>query len=585
MEQTLRHRWGSSKLFRAYYRDYQTFLERPETAAKDIAHDDEYLEVATVQSDLSKFYDRVRPMLLNQKLRGFQERADERPFFDLAGRVLNWHWSSDAEVTWAQRYGGDHQLENFQEVALPQGLVAAGLFANVALIDLDASLRQQIGTLLSEDSQLTLHDVCYYVDDLRLVLTLPRGSFRDDEPRLEEIMTEALQQSLSSTASGLRVARDKTSVTIRGRERRFLIQQAREAARIQTQGSGTFDTVHGTKLIAQIEGFFHTQRQFAVSDGAKDDTLLAGIPDMADDTAARFAAGRMRRTFRSLRPLLPDEPDEESSFLEEIDDNEPVPKVALVLSKSQLDEKGRIFSGLLVEQWVKNPGNIRLLRIALDLYPDHEFLEEILNLLRPAWSRPGLGRAKREVMLYCLADLFRAGATETGLVPDDESESLPSGVSVEKYHERLVQEAQEIFYEYVSGTARRSRYPWYLMQQVFLYLATRDQVPNSILSAKTREGPLLHHYYGLLKFLCGQIPVKHEDRSLYLVESCTAFGIDTSRVLGALSRVSNAFLKQVNSISPFVAKTLWLELTRFRGYLILLGGGIHHATNTSRISA
>ncbi len=28
-----------------------------------------------------------------------------------------------------------------------------------------------------------------------------------------------------------------------------------------------------------------------------------------------------------------------------------------------------------------------------------------------------------------------------------------------------------------------------------------------------------------------------------------------------------------------------VELTRFRGYLILLGGGIHDATNTSRIPA
>ena len=107
---------------------------------------------------------------------------------------------------------------------------------------------------------------------------------------------------------------------------------------------------------------------------------------------------------------------------------------------------------MLVEQWVKNPGNIRLLRIALDLYPDHEFLDEILNLLRPAWDFPGLRRAKREVMLYCLADLFRAGATETGIVPDDESESLPSGISVEDYHERLVREAYEIFYAYISGT-------------------------------------------------------------------------------------------------------------------------------------
>ena len=153
----------------------------------------------------------------------------------------------------------------------------------------------------------------------------------------------------------------------------------------------------------------------------------------------------MRRTFRSLRPLLPDETEEESPLLEDREDKEPVARVTLVLSKTQLDEKGKIFSGLLVEQWVRNPGNIRLLRIALDLYPDHEFLDEILNLLRPGWDLPGLRRAKREVMLYCLADLFRAGATETGMVPDDESESLPSGVSVEDYHERLTQEARAIF--------------------------------------------------------------------------------------------------------------------------------------------
>ena len=45
-----------------------------------------------------------------------------------------------------------------------------------------------------------------------------------------------------------------------------------------------------------------------------------------------------------------------------------------------------------------------------------------------------------------------------------------------------------------------------------------------------------------------------------MVESSTAFGIGTRRALEAVSRVSIAFLKQVNSISPFVAKTLWENL-------------------------
>ena len=556
-ESGLRHRWGSSKLYRGYYRDYRTFLERPEIAAQDFDPEDEHLEVAIVQSDLSKFYDRVSPVMLNQKVRSFQEEMDEGPFFDLAARVFNWYWADGADTTWARRYARDHHLQDFENIALPQGLVAGGFFANIALIDFDAELRQKIGTLLSEDDQLTLYDVCYYVDDLRLVLTLSRGSFPGGEPQIEELVVEALQQSLSSTASGLRVARNKTSATIRGREKRFLIKQAREAARIQTQGSGTFDTTHGTNLIAQIEGFFHTQRQFSISDGTKDSALLVGIPDMADDTAARFAAGRMRRTFRSLRPLLPDEADEEATLQEEREDEEPISKVALVLSKSQLDEKGRIFSRLLIEHWVRNPGNIRLLRIALDLYPDHEFLDKILILLRPAWDLPGLRRAKREVMIYCLADLFRAGATETGIVPDDESESLPNGISVEEYHERLVQEAREIFFAYLSGTVRRSRFPWYLMQQVFLYLAARDEVPHLIAETSRKEGVLLRHYWRLLKFLHGYVPANVEERSLYLVESCTAFGFGTRRALEEVSRVSFAFIRQVNSISPFVAKILW----------------------------
>ena len=549
----LRHRWGSSKLYRAYFRDYQTFLERPKTVARELDSEDEDLEVAIVQSDLSKFYDRVRPVLLHEKLRLFQESVDESPFFDLAERVFNWRW---ADATRADRYEKEHQINEFGKVALPQGLVASGFFANIALIDFDTALRQKIGTVIDEDSQLLLRDACYYVDDFRLVLTLPRKAPQINESRVKDLVVKTLENALAVAAPGLEVSKEKTEVTIEGREKRFLVRQSREAARIQTQVSGTFDMLHGTELIGAIEGFFHTQQRYSTSADNEIDGLLVGVPDMADDTAARFAAGRMRRTFRSLRPLLPDEPEpERGNEDEEIDD--PFPRAGLVLSKSQLDERGKFFSALLIDQWIKNPGNVRLLRIAFDLYPDREFLDEVLKLLRAGWQSPRVRKAKREVRLYCLSELFRAGATETGIVPDDETECLPSETSIEDYHQRLVQEAQDIFSAYISSTAPTSRFPWYLMQQVFLYLAVRNQVPDSVLRTNARGGNLLRHYWRLLKFLRGHVPSNLEERSLYLIESSTAFGIADFGCLESISRISREFLARVNSISPLVAKALW----------------------------
>ena len=64
IEGNQRHRWGSSKLYRLFFRDYQTFLQRPEVVMEQLKSDSNGYEVTVVQSDLSKFYDRVRPALL-----------------------------------------------------------------------------------------------------------------------------------------------------------------------------------------------------------------------------------------------------------------------------------------------------------------------------------------------------------------------------------------------------------------------------------------------------------------------------------------------------------------------------------------
>lgn len=560
----LRHRWGSSKLYRSFFHDYKTFLERPKIVTKELqtrsTKGESKFEIAIVQSDLSKFYDRVRPEVLHSKLRLLKCGEDEDSFFQLAERLLDWPWVDHAR---AERYAIEHGIPKFDEVALPQGLVASGFLANIVLLDFDTALRERIGTVIDEDLSLILHDACYYVDDFRMVLAFPKGSPQIEEDDVRYRVISMLQDTLASTASGLKVSEKKTEVTIEGRDKRFLVKQSREATRIQKQVSGTFDMLHGTELMGAIEGFFHTQLRYSTSDNKrsdnrKTDSLLVGVPDMEDGTAARFAAGKFRRTFRSLRPLLSDEVGSSQDHSEDQDDiEEATPRAGLVLSKAQLDERGKFFSALLIEEWIRNPGNVRLLRIALDIYPDREFLEEVLKLLRPGWESQKFRKAKREVRLYCLSELFRAGATETGIVPLDEMECLPSDVSIEVYHDRLTREAQDIFAAYSSIGSSVSRFPWYLMQQVFLYLAARNRVPEAALLTKARGGAAMRHYWQLLKFLGGDTPTNLNDRAIFLTEVNTAFGFHGFEYLSAATRISSEFLARVNSISPRMAKELW----------------------------
>ena len=128
-----------------------------------------------------------------------------------------------------------------------------------------------------------------------------------------------------------------------GRQKRYPVPQSRTATRIQRDVSGALDMLHGTELIGAIEGFFHTQKRYSSDATRRDDLesgLLVGISDMRDDTAARFAAGRFRRTFRSRRPLLNDEIQTETDS--DSDESESLP-TKLVLSRQQLDERGRFF--------------------------------------------------------------------------------------------------------------------------------------------------------------------------------------------------------------------------------------------------
>ncbi|WP_395515540.1 RNA-directed DNA polymerase [Pseudorhizobium flavum] len=451
----LQHRWGSSKLYRAFSQDYQSFVERPERVAENL-RERPGRSIVVVQSDLSQFYDRVRPHLLFEKLEALLGPGVDQRFMTLVRQVLSWRWHED-DWSWAERYAAAKGIDGFHEICLPQGLVSAGFFANVALLNFDRALLDSTGMPIGPG--VLLHDSCRYVDDLRLVVT----ASKDIPPvELERTVFEHLQHLLQETAPGLEPSERKTQAANVGGEVRPLLRQSRKMARIQQSVSGGFDIARGEEIIDAVQSLLRAQEHYSrelpenkerATRNGRDKRLP--VPDVKDATVARFAAARFRSTYRSLRPLLFDADGEDANPFSDMSPTELGKRVEL--TKGDLDEEARNFALNLIQSWIENPSNVRLLRIGLDIWPSVAELDDVLQLLRPYLTKDD--SPERQVALYSLSEILKAGATETGFVRDDEC--LPSRLDLAAYRDRLAEEA--ILILQLAGSL-----PWYLNQQALL---------------------------------------------------------------------------------------------------------------------
>jgi hypothetical protein len=68
----------------------------------------------------------------------------------------------------------------------------------------------------------------------------------------------------------------------------------------------------------------------------------------------------------------------------------------------------------LVGSWAANPSLVQVLRYAFDLYPGPELLGDVLDALDRKIQLETEAPDQAAVAWYVLAELFRAGATETG---------------------------------------------------------------------------------------------------------------------------------------------------------------------------
>ena len=293
----LRHRWGSAKLYRAYYQDYRTFLTRPEVAAESLP-EVTGKRIYVVHADLRQFYDRVRPGLLAEAIDRLRQDNDDPALFSLGKSLLDWGWDArdgqEVEI-YAQQAG----LANFKRVALPQGLIASGFFANVVLLSFDEALRAAIGSELAPG--ILLADASRYVDDMRILIAIDPAS-EGSATELGTSVSDWLGHMLNEKAPGLALSPEKTQVGQLGGDERPLVRQSAKMSRIQSAVSGGFDALGGEEILDAIQGLMRAQEALSLGDDSG--WRLSPVPDVRDETVARFGAARYRTTFRSIRPLL-----------------------------------------------------------------------------------------------------------------------------------------------------------------------------------------------------------------------------------------------------------------------------------------
>ncbi|WP_421476582.1 hypothetical protein [Agrobacterium tumefaciens] len=540
-----KHRWGSSNLYRGFYEDYQKFLARPETMAEAIhGHTPKTL---VVQSDLKQFYDRVTEELLHGAIRGLQQQADDSDFFNLATSFLSWNWAP-ADRDEAKIYAQQCGMPDFSRIFLPQGLVAAGFFANIALSQFDQQIREQIGAEILPD--IKLHDAARYVDDLRFVLSAPAAA---DTEQIRVDVFGWIAGCLDRFASGLSPSDEKTQVSPFRAEERPTVQQSKRMARIQTAISGGFDPISGGEILDSVLGLIRAQERLATAESVNRYDPFRPIPDVRDSTVDRFVAGRFRRTYRSLRPQLWQTAEEQKMQ----GDDDLYSQFKGVRTRDELDDETRTFALELVSKWSNDPSNVRLLRIALDVWPAPDLLERVLGLIRPFTMKGGPRKAPRRIAWYCLSEILRAGAVETGFVEDDEQ--LPSKVDVDSYRRLLRKEALRIV------TTNETRLPWYLIQQAYLFLAIAPPSLDELPKLKRQNS---WPYVRVLQFLNGSAGnLVAEEFATYAVLARRSF-LDEYRAARLVGpQLGSARLNRIASVDPnfaaelvgYTGKASWLN--------------------------
>lgn len=528
-------RWGNATTYSQFFQDYERFLERPAEVCREVLPTLQGERLFVVKLDLAKFYDCVEQAAVTPRLKSHYESyakqfsvqydpAVSEPFWLVVQQILSWAWAKQ---------------DPDKPLGLPQGLVASGFFANAYMYDFDqrAKLAVREGVRIpvefnENSSGLTVRllDYCRYVDDMRLVVAVP-------EDAANRLPLETLIKSISKWANAtlnlcfpeapgkLKIKEEKSEAVawedfaVQGSTSRFMrgvqgqISTAPDPATL-LQATGSLD--HLLWLADALE-------EEADVDANPLELARISLPqgDVRDDTVKRFAANRLRQVLRLRRSMAdPDLPAEDGLSTNDVSE------------LKALDHEMEAIARKLVACWSRNPSLVTVLRCGLDLFPSTELLRPVIEALKSKLSVPP-GTAERSVAEYVLADLFRAGAVETGL---HRPESYPSTANIEAYRTELLQLALEL--------VKDSSLPWFLHQQAALFLAVMHY-PVTL-----NQSPELEAYRALHSALRYERPSSANN-----AEALTA-GLLVMRITGQREKFAIWLGDWLQNLKAAVAKTL-----------------------------
>lgn len=493
-----RFSWGNSRTYRQYFQDYRTFLARPRRVCAELTPQlGTRRELFVVSLDIKSFFDRVDRRALLNELRSLEAEhrrmhrlpehsAADELFWARAARIFDWHWrDEDQKLAGMIVDDGATQLE----LGLPQGLLASGFLANAYLVRFDRDMRKAAadGAILGDDVRLL--DYCRYVDDMRLVVEAKGGPGGLGQAAVLEHVKRYVNAALNAHCQRIDAQRTLELSTEKclATSYRAISAQSHVSALMEmlnAELSGTFDLDSLAQAAGGLDGLLWMSEQIESAAEPKHSRLAlatVAVPntDVRDDTVKRFVATRIAQLMRHRLAMT----DAESSAGSDEAFSDRVTQ-GMVLAH-EFESTAR----KLIKCWAENPALALLLRCGLDLFPHPRLLDPVAEALSvklfdaPVLLDPAKQREVR-VAEYVLADLFRAGAVETGF---RDPEEYPEGVDIQGYREDMAALARRVVAELDAS-------PWYLRQQARLYLASIGDVS---LSAIPELGTEVQSYVAL----------------------------------------------------------------------------------------
>jgi Reverse transcriptase (RNA-dependent DNA polymerase) len=442
--------WGNANVYSRYFQDYQSFVERPKAIAHRVmSRFGGGVLTFIVKLDVRAFYDGIDKKQLIEVLRGQYRsfagssgvrKAGEK-FWTLAKRSLDFSWRQ-ADLGLKSLFKG-----GVMPTGLPQGLVASGFFANAYMLSFDKAIGQAAAeeTFIDELDGIQVHDYCRYVDDIRIVVSAQRES-----PDLTDRVQSWVQEYLDDHVGGLQLNSEKTDVELFG-GLGTKSDVASKMKALQNELSGPFDLMALQQVETGLTGLLALAELALQSESTHEHASsfpeLAAMAkpkiDVRDDTLTRFSAYRLRKALRLRRSMT--------------DPSEPVGETT---AGDMLVHDFEMTARRLISAWVSNPSLVQVLRYGLDVFPSESLLRPVTKGLLSKLS-DGVEEYERRVAFYVLAELFKAGAVETGMGTRLEE---PQRIGdLREYRSHLADVAYEVI--------EMSGVPWYVNQQAALFLA------------------------------------------------------------------------------------------------------------------